>query len=243
MIRSRTMRGAAFVAGCALLGLAPISASALGISIVNVSSSGGNVAQLADGDVLTIDLALENATAEQIFGLSLGAFGYDVGNDGVIANDHLRFVGGSVASSVFNTTLLPGPIALGGLDNIRTEPTQLGAGTPFNDPRRVQLFDGVSLTAATGDGSIDVGVDGQTVGSGDAHFRISFVAVAGLTGIASNNVTLGFGVSQFNNGAIGANGALLDFSDATYVVNVVPEPGVALLVGLGLAGLAARGRR
>ncbi len=244
MIRSSMKRGVAFVAGSALLWLAPLSASALGISITNVSSSGGNVAQLGNGDILTFDLVLENASQQDIYGLSLGVFGYDRGNDGNIANDHLRFVaGGAVAASAFNTTLLPGPIALGGLANSRTAPTQLGAGAPFNNPRRVQLFDGVSLTPSNGTGALDVGIGGGSVGGGDVHFRVSFQAVAGLTGITANDVTLTFGVGQFGNAAIGTDGVELAFANASYTVNVVPEPGTALLMGLGLAGLAARGRR
>ena len=43
MIRNRTKRSIALVVSGALLCLAPLSASALGISIVNVTSSGGSV--------------------------------------------------------------------------------------------------------------------------------------------------------------------------------------------------------
>lgn len=246
MIRNQTKRGIALAFSGALLCLAPLSASALGISIVNVTSSGGSVNQLSNNDVLTFDLRLENVGNLDIYALSLGVTGYDVGNDGVTANDHLRFAaGGGVAASAFNTTFLPNPVptAFGGIANSRTAPTEFGAGSPFFNPRRVQLFDGASLTPSNGNGSLDVGVGGNGIATGDVHFRVSFRAVTGLTGIVGNNVTLQFGVGQFGNTAIGAGGVDLPFTNASYTVNVIPEPGTALLLGFGLFGLAAKRRR
>jgi len=102
------------------------------------------------------------------------------------------------------------------------------------------LFEGVALSPSNGDGSLDVGIGGGTVGSGDVHFRVSFRAVTALN---PRNVTLRIGVGDFGNVAVGAGGVELPFSNASFTVNVVPEPGTALLMGLGLAGLAARGRR
>lgn len=243
MIGSRTKRSMALVAGGALLWLAPISASALGISIVNVSSSGGNTAYLANNDILTLDLVVENASQLNVYGLGIGIAGYDGGNDGNLNNDALRFVpGGAVAVSVLNTSLETDPelVGVGGLENIRTAPTEIGAGAPFNNPRRLVLFEGVALTPSNGDGSLDVGIGGGTVGSGDVHFRVSFRAVTALT---ARDVTLRIGVGEFGNSAIGAGGIDLPFDNASFTVNVIPEPGTALLMGLGLAGLAARGRR
>lgn len=244
MIFNRMKTGIALVAGTAMFSLAPLSASALGVSIVNVTSSGGSTALLYDGDILTFDLRLENVGNQDISGLSMGVFGYDQNNDGNLPNDRLRFVGGSVASSAFNTTLLPGPVAIGGIANTRLAPTQVGAGSPFNNPRRVQLFDGVALSPSNGDGSNDVGIGGSSVGSGDVHFRVSFRAVGGLTGPTTiENVTLTFGVGQFGNAAVGPDGSLLSFNNAQFTASVIPEPGTALLMGLGLAGLAASRRR
>jgi hypothetical protein len=231
-------RGLALAAGAALLSIAPISASALGISIVNVSSSGGNAALLEDGDILTVDLRLENNTNIPLQGLGIGVTGYDRFNDGAFLNDHLRFVGGAVATSAFNVVA-----GFGGLPNIRTAPTEIGTPPPISNPRRVQLFDAASLSPSDGDGSLDTGVDGDLVGNGDVHFRIQFRAVAGLTGLTGNSVTLNFGTGLFGNVAIGVGGVEVPFQNASYTVGVVPEPGTALLMGLGLAGLATAGRR
>jgi len=241
MIRKAIQGGVGLLAAGAALLLAPGSASALGVSLVNVSNSSGSVALIQNGDVLTFDLRLENAGNADVYGLSMGVTGYDNNNDGLVTNDFLRFVpGGGVASSAFNTTLLPGPVALGGLANTRTAPTQIGAGAPFFNPRRVQLFDGVALTPSNGNGSLDVGVGGTAVGTGDVHFRVLFQ----VTGPATpTSITLDFGVGQFGNAAIGADGVELAFNNASYVVNVIPEPGTALLLGLGLGGLAAIRRR
>ncbi len=57
------------------------------------------------------------------------------------------------------------------------------------------------------------------------------------------SVNLDFGTGQFGNEAVGAGGAFLPFSNAGYSLTVVPEPGTALLMGLGLAGLATTRRR
>ncbi|MBY0399733.1 PEP-CTERM sorting domain-containing protein [Myxococcota bacterium] len=233
------MKGTAVLVACgALLSLAPLSASALGISIVNVSSTGGNPLVLKNGEVVTFDLRLENAGNANVFGLGVGITGFDVGNDGNVNNDNLRLQGGAVAATIFEG------VSSSGLDNLRTAPTLIGRPSPFFDPSRIQLFDGVSLTAVNGNGSLDTGVGGNTIGSGDVHFRVAFRALTSLTGNTGPSYTLKFGVGEFGNTAVGAGGTELPFNNATYTLSVIPEPGTALLLGLGLAGLAsARGRR
>ncbi|MFK7896304.1 MAG: PEP-CTERM sorting domain-containing protein [Myxococcota bacterium] len=218
--------------------IAPLSASALGISIANVSNT-----FLLDGETVTIDLVLENVTQEDIFGLEILATGYDVGNDGTAINNHLVLSGGVVASSVFSTAFVPGGVGgVGGLANLRTAPTEQGRRPPFMDPLRTSLFLGAALASSNGDGTLDSGIAGGQTNGGDVHLQVQFTAQAGLTGIDANTVTLNFGTGEFGSAAIGANGQILAFSNASVDITVVPEPGTALLMGLGLAGLAARRR-
>lgn len=230
----------------ALMLTAPLSASALGISIAGVSSTGASTTQLEDGDIITFDLLVENASYEQVFGLGLGVYGYDTGNVGSAADNHLAFAGGTNVDSILNQVFLPGPppVALGGIDGV-SPVSESGAPFPVLDPRRVQLFNGVSTSGTTGDGTSDIGINGLQTNGSDVHIQVSFAArdLGTASGLNPQSITLEFGTGQFGNAAIGNGGAILPFNNAFYTVTVVPEPGTALLMGLGLAGLAANRRR
>jgi len=240
----RSMRGFGFLLG--LLLVAPISAQALSISIVGANGSGASDTVLLPGETITFDLVLENATAEQIFGLGVGARGYDADANGEV-DDGLSFASGAVASSIFNTVRVPGSPnqAFGGLGNTLSAPVELGFFNPITferEEKRVMLFDGVSLSAATGLGGDDVGVGGDYTGAGDIHFQVTFQATP--VQAAARAFTLDFGTMvDLGAGAIGDGGALLEFGNTQYVLTVIPEPGTALLMGLGLAGLATQRRR
>lgn len=228
-----------------LLLVAPISAQALSISVVGATGSGASNSVLLPGETVTFDLLLENATAEGVFGLGLGVRGYDANANGVV-DDGLSFVGGAVTSSIFNTVAVPGTpnTAFGGLGNTLTAPEERGFFDPIafdREEKRVMLFDGIALAAATGDGSNDVGIGGGFTGEGDVHFQITFEATP--VQAAARAFTLDFGTMlDLGAGAIGDGGSLLSFGNTQYALTVIPEPGTALLMGLGLAGLAARRR-
>ena len=226
----------------ALALLTPASAHALGVSIDSVITSGGTP-HLEDGDTITLRLVLENATREAVAGLGVGVYGYDQGGVGDRFDDNLRFVSGRGAAEAFSETVIPTIGAFDGLANSVTTAQEFGRPFPILQERRVLLFNGVSLTPRNGDATGDFGIVGAPISNGDIHMEVTFQAVAlGATPGAPAQVTLEFGVGQFGNVATDINGNVLPFDNAFQTITIVPEPGTALLIGLGLAGLATTRR-
>jgi len=221
--------------------VAPMSASALGISVVDVVTGNGTVGYVENGDTVTLNIRIENNTNQDVAGLGIAVSGYDAGAVGIASDNNLVFVSGSnsEALSEFNLPTV-GPV--NGL--ISTSVTQDGAPFPFFTELRVQAFDAVALMGSNGDGSLDGGVGGLGTGNGDYHMSVTFQAVAlGATPLSPAVLNLEIGTGSFGNGAIEAGtGNILAFNNAFQSITVVPEPGTALLMGLGLAGLASRRR-
>lgn len=231
------MRSMKATAAAAFLFVVPTVASALGISIVDVTTSGASTSVLQPGETITFDLRLENATNEQVSGLEVLVTGFDTPGTTAAVSSGLQLVGGAVATSAFDAIT-----GLGGLPNVRTAPTTRWQLNLFNpEAVRTSLFLSASLAPSLGDGSQDLGVDGNLVGNGDVHFRVTYQLMP--TTIATQNIVLNFGTdATFGAVAVGPGGTVLPFQNASYALTVIPEPGTALLMGLGLAGLAARRR-
>jgi hypothetical protein len=231
----------------------PAVAAAIGISIVEVASTGGDASVLRAGDLLTVDLVVQNEEQLDLYGVGLLAFGYDADRNGT-ADDGLELVGIHSSGSLFNTTSV-GSGAVGGLQlhpayanprEVVYPISEWPAGVVGHE-RVGRLFGGISLSPSNGDGSLDIGVDGDRISAGGAHFRVAFRATAGP---AAARLQLGFGIgsasgvgerSRYGEGVVGTGGVMHPFVDAFHEVTIVanPEPGTALLIGLGLFGLAA----
>ncbi len=223
--------------------VAPLSASALGISVAGVSTSSPNAnGSLEDGDTITFDLLLENATDEQILGLDVGVFGYDRGAVGAETDNYLVFSGAATGAGAFGAVYSSG-VNLGGLANVTP---QQESGNPITfEERFVRLFGGVDITPVTGDGTNDSGINGLQTNGADVHLQVTFSAQSlGATPGAPATVDLVFGIGQQGFDVVGPTGSLSSqWTNATYTVTIVPEPGPSLLMGLGLAGLAGIRRR
>jgi hypothetical protein len=190
------------------------------------SSSGGPISALNPGDVVTIDITL-GSDGSAVFGLGVSAVGYNP----AIAS----FTSGSVPANVLNAICVAPGTCFGGLANTTGSAAESTANVP-NLPE-IQLFNGVSTVAVNGTGSADQGV--ITLVAGDPQFQIVFTA-----GSTFGSTTISIGANDaYGDQVIGTGGAVEAATNAAVTLTVIPEPGTALLMGLGLAGLASAGRR
>ena len=228
--------------------IAPMSASALGITIENVSTSSTRASGfLGNADTITFGLRLSNATNLDIIGLDVGVFGYDTGAVGAASDNNLRFeTAAGQSSTAFRSVDLGPPVVVTQLNNDAPQ-AEFGNPVTFNE-RYVRLFGGISTTPTNGDGNSDTGANGLSTDPGtdnDVHLQVTFSARSlGATPGAPATIDLIFGIGEQGFDVQGTSGSLASqWSNAAYTVTVVPEPGTALLMGLGLAGLAGIRRR
>lgn len=200
--------------------LAASGASAL--TSFNLVAGSTNIS-LNPGEEVTIGIRLSGGT--NVFGLGASAYGY---NESVI-----DFVTGSSVASINHAFAIPAVGAFSGLGNVLTNP--LAESSIGSNGNRVLIFNGVGLTA-TNTNALDPGLNG-VIGGNDAQIRLTFRA--GVAGATVINIGTGYN----GDGEVGAGGALDQTALTQITVTVIPEPGTALLMGLGLAGLAAAGRR
>ncbi|MEZ4334628.1 MAG: PEP-CTERM sorting domain-containing protein [Myxococcota bacterium] len=190
---------------------------------------------VAPGEQITIDIRVANPGGGNVFGVGAAAFGWD--------NGVVNYVSGnSVAGNVLASQCFGAPVnvCIGGMNNSASGARAEGAVTPVSG-RNVQILNAVDVSAHTGEASDQApGLDG-VIGGGDAQFRLVFQAVA--PGVTTIEIGTNPTDAILGNAVIGDGGSVSSAANAFVSITVVPEPGTALLMGLGLAGLAVAGRR
>ena len=181
--------------------------------------------------IFTIGIRVKGEPGEQVYGIGASVWGYD--------SSVVQFVGGEAVESLFHDVRASGIGA--GLDNLAagalSESTCCAAGP------RVQMLNALAFSPHS-ENPLDPGLDG-VLGGGDAQIRVRFRAIS--PGIIQFRIGTDYGnfatgdaivyaggqTGPGNNAFIGSNP-----EDGLYVVQPIPEPGTALLMGIGLAILA-----
>ena len=183
---------------------------------VTATASGGDLNAMAVGDTLTLDIKLEMSAASEMIAIAGSVNNYDTGVVSVNAG------ASTVASDLLFAFIIPGTGSFNGVSNLESGVTDTSIQGPGQEDTFLSIL---GTTGAGGDGTAEA-----------AQFQIVYNAVgAGTT-------TLRIGTfAEYADAFSGASDNIVNNTGVT--ITVVPEPGTALLMGLGLAGLAAAGRR
>lgn len=213
------------LATVAMLAMAPAAFAGVIYSASASTDDSSPLSALNVGTIVTIDITV--STDDFALGVAGSVNNYDNSVVGLDAGNSI------IAGSVFDTVCIPAIGCFGGLVN------QVGGAITFAETAvgpgvEAEFLAALSLVAAGGTGAGDPGLSG--VADGGAQFRVVFEA------LAPGSTTLNIGTfGAYLDGYTGT--ADSNASNTSLAVTVIPEPGTALLMGLGLAGLAGAGRR
>ena len=207
------------IAGLATFAFSTTASAAL---ILGVTSDVALV-DLSPGDQFTLSIDVGTSTDGEAQGLTLraGGWGSDLSFVSSTAPNPTVSSGGALFGALA-PLVIPG---VGTFNTYQNSITNVNSGAVDNGDN-VVLFNGVTTGSTTG---------GAT--TADEIFEITLQVNAGATGGA---IRIG-AFSEFGDAYVSTSSTSAPETSISY--SVVPEPGTALLMGLGLAGLATAGRR
>lgn len=208
-------------------------------SAIEVSFVGGNSATVAPGEAFTLNIALDNASASLVQGVDIELTGLAAAGATVVSGETARnvdFLGSAspvhFARLACSTSPPECSTGLASVDNAFFDPADLSGGIYSPGDDSVFIIRALASAITNGNGSLDPGLNLSFSGAGAVDASLMVTALTAGT----FELTVGGTYSDGSN-VLGIQ------QGATFTLNVIPEPGTALLMGLGLAGLAAAGRR